>query len=264
MNNIQIGRETLKIIKKKKYTINHTVVNLPAMDYSAVQVYSPEEGRILLNENIVKDGERCKIVITAEDSYQAAARYSNSMVMNFANAHMPGGGFLLGTTAQEEALCRCSTLYCSISSPEASRMYKYNNTHISKVESDYMLYSDVCVFRNSKCELLDKPFITSVITIPAPNRMGAAMFASKQIIAETMMRRIRILMLIAYKNGRKNLILGAWGCGAFHNDPKSVAEYFRKVLIEEEYGKLFDEVCFAIYGSENGKIISTFRTCFKK
>ena len=77
-----------------------------------------------------------------------------------------------------------------------------------------------------------------------------------------MLRRIRILLLIAADNGYRNLVLGAWGCGAFGNKPQDVAGYFRQVLIDEGHGYLFDEVRFAIYGSENGKNITEFRKVF--
>ena len=206
----------------------------------------------------------CKIHVVNADSFQAARKYDNPFVMNFANAHNPGGGFKLGDNAQEEALCRCSTLYASITSKEASKMYLYNNTHLSMVESDYMLYSpDVCVFRDEQCELLEEPFMASVITLPAPNRFGAAMFATNRDIEETMTRRIRIMFRIAAKNGHKNLVLGAWGCGAFGNKPEDVSNYFKKVLIDEEYGMCFDEVCFAIYGRTDGKNIRVFRERFE-
>jgi len=267
MNNITIAKETIKITKEMKYDLDGITIQLPKYDYSEVIVYSPEDGEELLKD--YKDdnknestGTMCKIVINTKDSFQAAKEYENPFVMNFANAHNPGGGFLLGSTAQEEALCRCSTLYQSLISEEAARMYKYNNTHLSKVESDYMLLSKVCVFRNEKCELVSEPFMASVITVPAPNRIGAAMFASNAEVADTMLRRIRIMLQIAYTRGYRNLILGAWGCGAFYNNPKSVASYFKQVLLEEGYGQYFDEVCFAIYGPENGKNVSSFQNCF--
>jgi len=171
----------------------------------------------------------------------------------------------MGATAQEEALCRCSTLYASITSKEAGEMYKFNNTHVSSVESDYMLLSpNVCVFRDAQLELQEKSFMTGVITLPAPNRIGAAMLTPVAKISETMRRRIRIMLLIAKENGYKNLVLGAWGCGAFHNDPKEVAGCFRTVIVEEGYGRFFDEVCFAIYGKEDGKNITSFRKVLEK
>lgn len=263
MDYIKIAKDTINITQAMKYELEGKTIFLPEMDYSDVTVYSPEMGKGMLQGAGTYNGQMCKFTITTEDSFQAAARYNKPMVMNFANAHNPGGGFKLGATAQEEALCRCSTLYESISSSKASEMYRYNNTHPSKVESDYMLHSSVCVFRNSKCELLKQPFVAGVITVPAPNRLGAAMFASNKVISETMLRRIRIMLLIAKEHGYKDLVLGAWGCGAFHNKPDAVAAYFRQVLIEEAYGACFDEVCFAIYGREDGNNISAFRSCFK-
>ena len=102
----------------------------------------------------------CKIKIVNSDSFQAGRNYDNPLVMNFANAHHPGGGFLLGANAQEEFLCRCSTLYASLTSETASEMYRYNNSRISKVESDYMLLSpDVVVLRDEYYNLLESVYI---------------------------------------------------------------------------------------------------------
>ena len=189
--------------------------------------------------------------------------YRNPLVMNFANAHNPGGGFLLGASTQEEALCRCSSLYESITSKEASKMYRYNNLHPGRVESDYMLISpEVVVFRDEKYELLEEPVTMGVITVPAPNRFGAALLASNKLIEETFIRRIRIMLAAAAKYGYKDIILGAWGCGAFGNKPEDVSEYFRRVIIDDKYGYCFENICFAIYGAEDGKNITAFRKCF--
>ena len=266
MGNIEIAKQTIRITKEGKYTLNGRDISLPSIDYTAVNVISPEDGKILLEmdfSGFQQAEEKCRFTITTEDSFQAGRRYVNPLVMNFANAHNPGGGFKLGANAQEEALCRCSTLYASISSPKASEMYRYNNTHVCMVESDYMLLSpNVLVFRNASLELLAEPFTAGVITVPAPNKRGAAMFAPAGLVEETMLRRIRILLLIAADNRYRNLVLGAWGCGAFGNKPQDVAECFRKVLIDEGYGRLFDEVRFAIYGPENGNNITWFRKVF--
>ena len=70
------------------------------------------------------------------------------------------------------------------------------------------------------------------------------------------------MLAAAAKYGYKTLVLGAWGCGAFGNKPKDVAEYFRQVIIDEGYGKGFDEICFAIYGREDGNNITNFRNVF--
>ena len=227
-----------------------------------MEVITPAMGEELLSKKfeVPSDRPMCKISVTNEDTYAAARRFENVLAMNFANAHQPGGGFRTGANAQEEALCRCSTLYRSITSAKAKEMYTYNNTHASRVESDYMLISgDVLVFRNEHLELLEAPFKTSVVTIPAPNRRGAAFFASSSLIEETFRRRIKIMILAAIERGYKNMVLGAWGCGAFGNKPSEVARYFKEIIADEGYGRYFDDICFAIYGSEDGRNISTFR-----
>ena len=265
MNNISIAKETIRITKEGKYTYNGQEVMLPDADYEDVIVISPEDGKKLVEDGIdsYKKNEPCRIRVINSDSYQAGRQYHNPLVMNFANAHNPGGGFRLGANAQEEALCRCSTLYASITSKKASEMYKYNNTHPGRVESDYMLISPkVAVFRNERYEMLETPVMMGVVTVPAPNRYGAALFAGNEMIERTFLTRIRIMLAAAAKYGYRNIILGAWGCGAFGNKPDDVAGYFRQVIVDEDYGRCFDEICFAIYGREDGKNITVFRDTF--
>lgn len=267
MNNIQIANETIKITAERQYLVGETTIKLPDLDYKKVIVFSPEEGKKLTEEDISQyfGAGLCEIEVTCEDSFAAARRINAPLVMNFANAHKAGGGFRLGANAQEEALCRCSTLYESITSSEAAKMYRYNNSHISAVESDYMLLSpEVCVFRDKNCVLLEQPFTAAVITLPAPNKRGAAVFSSEKTISETMTRRIRIMLSIAAKHGYRELVLGAWGCGAFGNSASDVSGYFKNILIGEEYGKCFDRVVFAVYGNPNGKNITAFRNTFGK
>lgn len=265
MNAITIGKETIRVTKEKAYSFDGTTVQLPDRDYTAVRVISPEEGEKLLQTDLApyRRSSMCRILVTNEGSFGAAARYTKPLVMNFANAHCPGGGFLLGASAQEEALCRCSTLYASLTSDAAGEMYRYNNTHISSVESDYMLISEnVAVFRDGDCAFLPQPFDVGVVTVPAPNRRGAALFASAKKIEETFLRRIRILLRLAAVSGYRQLVLGAWGCGAFGNNPEKVSGYFKTALEEEQVGFCFDEVCFAVYGSETGRNITAFRRTF--
>lgn len=266
MGNIEIAKQTIRFTKEGKYTLNGRDISLPSIDYTAVNVISPEDGKRLLEmdfSGFQQAEEKCRFTITNEDSFQAGRRYVNPLVMNFANAHNPGGGFMMGANAQEEALCRCSTLYASIKSEKAAKMYRYNNTHLGRVESDYMLISpNVVVFRNERYELLEEPVVMGVVTIPAPNRYGAALLASEKMVEETMVRRIRIMCRAAIENGYKVMVLGAWGCGAFGNKPENVSEYFKRVLVDEGLDRYFDEICFAIYGKEDGRNITEFRRTF--
>lgn len=257
-NNINVGSETIQITKQGYYMIGDRTIKLNEGDYTEVEVYSPHRIHMLMKDFRADQHESRKgeIQVIDADSFEAAIGYEHAMVMNFANAAIPGGGFLMGATAQEESLCRNSTLYASISSKKADEMYQYNQSHPSGIPSEYMLFTkNVCVFRDASRNLLENPYNVSVITIPAPNRRGMAMFTKKDKIKAVMEERIRMMLLIAIEQKCENLILGAWGCGAFGNDTNDVAGCFRKILVEEGFIKFFDHVIFAIlHGSKNGKI----------
>ncbi len=262
---IQAAREAIGITRDGRYSWKGEERVLPARDYTAVEVVPPECGAELLGRDFsgALGGEMGRIEVTDEDSFQAAARLGRPLVLNFANAHHPGGGFLIGARAQEEALCRSSTLYASISSEKARAMYRYNNTHPCAVESDSMLLSpEVCVFRDIACEPLERPFLAAVVTAPAPNRRGAALFAPGERIRNAFLRRIRIILRLAADRGYRNLVLGAWGCGAFGNDPEMVAECFKAALEEDGFGRAFDTVVFAVCGNQEGPNPRAFRSVF--
>ena len=188
MNRIAIAKETIQITVTGEYQYNSETVFLPEADFDSVVVITPELAQELLDDPLPDPEQNapCKIEVTTEDTFSAAQRLGEALVLNFANAHHPGGGFLLGATAQEEALCRCSTLYASINSTAAAEMYRYNNLHIRATDSDYMLLSrDVSGFRDPNCELLPEPFSAAVITAPAPNRRGAAVLTGKKTLEQT-------------------------------------------------------------------------------
>ena len=131
MNNIDAAKETIKITESGAYEVYGRKVVFKPEEHTGVTVYTPEDGAKLLDKYaaIPSGGRSCTIKVVNSDSFEAAHDMDRPFVMNFANAHNPGGGFKLGANAQEEALCRCSTLYASISSQKAVEMYRYNNTH---------------------------------------------------------------------------------------------------------------------------------------
>lgn len=265
MNFIAVAKETIVITQAREYLCGEQKITFPEGDFSAVEVITPETGEKLLQAPPAgeKLPEPCRITVVNADSFSAARTLERALVLNFANAHHAGGGFLLGASAQEEALCRCSTLYSSITAEPAKEMYRYNNTHLSAVESDYMLLSPrVLVFRDPACNLITGPFETAVITAPAPNRRGAAMLASKETLRATFLRRIRIILRLAAARGYRSLVLGAWGCGAFGNDPQMVAGCFREALETDGLREHFAAVCFAVYGNPDGRNFTAFRDAF--
>ncbi len=166
-------------------------------------------------------------------------------VLNFANQKHRGGGYLHGAMAQEEELCRCTTLYTALKHKLANDYYNEKRNK----EKYQVLYSpNVIIFRNSQYQILNEFFPISVITAAAPNKnLNPELFSNDEAMKKVLYYRIRNIILTAIDNGVEYLVLGAFGCGAFHNDPKLVATCFYEVLFgKEQLHKHFKEIYFAI------------------
>jgi uncharacterized protein (TIGR02452 family) len=191
---------------------------------------------------------RASIEVTGETTAVAARRIGDALALNFASAKNPGGGFLRGAKAQEEDLARCSALYeCQIGK---QRYYAANRACGTLLYTDHLIYSPrVPFFRDEDLELLDEPFLASVVTSPAPNA-GEVMRnerTSIDEIAETLHRRAGHVLAVAKHHGHTRLVLGAWGCGVFRNDPVMVAETFHRHLNSERFAAAFERVVIAVY-----------------
>ena len=262
--NQKVAHETMEITEQKFYIKDEQRINLIGEEFDKVVTILPEDVERLSKElTIPSESNFPEIDVLAEDSFAAAQKFENCLVMNFASATSPGGGFLSGANAQEEALCRESTLYKSLSSDEADTMYAYNNRHRNPCKYNAMILSpNVCVFRNIKDELIDKPFQVSVITIPALNKNGGARNIPQKVIDEVMKNRLENMLVTAAHFGYKNLVLGAWGCGAFGHNPQVVAKYFYEVLIEKKFASLFKKIIFAILDRDEKKNFKAFKEVF--
>lgn len=250
---ILTGMETMEITRQGCYFKGERCIPLGKEQFwnpDKVVVYAPKTLEQLRSGILEKDArsraER-RIQVVDRDSLAAAAGLDRPLVLNFANARTPGGGFLYGSPAQEESLCRGSTLYASLASDKAREMYDYNKVNPSPVDSAYLLLSpEVWVIRGGDGELLDRPYPVSVITMPAPDKVRRAHVLSQNELDGVMKERIRNLAAVAVHHGCRSLVLGAWGCGVFGNDPADVARCFHHVLIGEGWGSWFDNIVFAI------------------
>ncbi|MFO0760669.1 MAG: TIGR02452 family protein [Byssovorax sp.] len=184
------------------------------------------------------------------------------VLLNFASARNPGGGFLGGARAQEEEVCRCSGLYATLI--KQPRYYEANRAQRSALYTDHVIYSPgVPFFRvSAKDAWLDAPFLASVITAPAPNA-GAILQndrASFEKIPETFSRRWKHVLLVAAARRHRTVLLGAWGCGAFRNDPVIAADTVAAWLRGPAFAGCFDRVVFAIpSGGRSADNLAVFR-----
>ncbi|WP_373542833.1 TIGR02452 family protein [Chamaesiphon sp.] len=270
------AQETLNILESGKYTnsAGKTIEFLAAQQMAVKKtvLYTPQQSDALLaKEAVAKSRQQPQIEVTSETTQAAANRLVRAegcqdlVLLSFASARNPGGGFINGAKAQEEDLARCSGIYpCLLTQPI---YYDTNRAGESLLYTDHIIYSpNVPWFRVRNRELLDDVFLASVITAPAPNA-GQALRRDPHggaAIAATLERRAGMILAIARENGHRSLLLGAWGCGVFCNDPRMVADVFGRWLEHPYFLGCFDRVVFAIYTStSNLDTLTAFQTRFQ-
>ena len=183
-------------------------------------------------------------------------------VLNFASATNPGGGVKMGSHAQEEALCRCSTLYPTLATNDLKK--KYYEFHSNRNNA---LYTDACIYTpnilviksdTDKPQRLaqDKWITVDVLTCAAPNlrlhpenkytpRAGKHIAVTNDELYDLHVSRAKQILTVAAHHGVDMLILGAFGCGAFKNDPNIVAKAYAEVV--KHFNGYFKEIHFAVY-----------------
>lgn len=206
-------------------------------------------------------GAATELVVVGVDTLAAARDLPNPVVLNFASARHPGGGFLNGAQAQEECLARDTGLYACIN---GRRMYQHNRGK-DCLYTHAMIYSPaVPVLRDETGQLLAAPWTTAIITAPAPNA-GVVLQREPHRVADVeaaLTERARRVLAVAHAHDHQHLVLGAWGCGVFRNDPATVARTFHQLLVGP-YDGVFTQVVFAVLDSSSkGRTLQAFQHQF--
>jgi len=201
-----------------------------------------------------------RVQVANETTLQASRRLVESglrpVALNFANGIHPGGGFLHGARAQEEALCRSSALYQTL---VGDPMYDFHTLRRRPDSTDWAIYSpDVPVFRTDDGTVEERPWLLSFVTSAAPYAPRIGQPESGNLLQARILR----VLAIASAYGHRALVLGAWGCGAFGNDLRRTAKDFRRAL-EDDFAGSFSDVVFAVTDwSPERKFLGPFRDTF--
>ena len=208
-----------------------------------------------------------KVVVSKKRSFEAASAYQGKKVCvhNFASATNPGGGVTKGSNAQEECLCRCSTLYFCLNTSEPwEAFYGPHRAAQDPIHNDDCIYTPcVTVIKTDEAIPQIMPekdwYEVSVITCAAPNlrerpsnqmnsgdgQSSVTLSSEEQLAIHE--KRLRRILDVAALAGEEVVILGAFGCGAFENDPQAVATAAKNVIAD--YLHTFETIEFAIYCS---------------
>jgi uncharacterized protein (TIGR02452 family) len=260
-----MGRETLRVLRERAYrnTRGGVVAIGSAIDraVTGTRDYPPH-----LSLPTAAPGNHATRVEVCNESTLAAARRLMAdghgvVALNFASAKSPGGGFLSGARAQEESIARASGLHaCLVDRP----MYAHHRALHDPLYTRWAIYSpSVPVFRDDEGAFLDEAWECAFITAPAPNAkaMGDSTERADEI-RQAFDDRIRRVLGIAVAHGHDTVVLGAWGCGAFGNDPAQVAAQFQDAL-SGDFAGAFRRVVFAILDwSEERRFIGPFQASF--
>ena len=231
-----------KEMQELKSTIKHSI---------AKQYMVAEEEKIKLP---VREATTTKYWVSGKRSFEAAKAFRTMKVavLNYANNHSIGGApYLSG--AQEESLCRCSTLLPCLQAMKEPFYQKHIDMY-NKGQMDYMgnadlIYTpDVVVFKTDlrtdpiypQMMDADKWYMANVITCAAPVLSDPA--NRPENYEDVMRTRIKKILDVAAKEGNEVIILGAWGCGAYRNPIAIVSKLFVECL--KDYN--FPIVVFAL------------------
>ncbi len=271
----KIGRETVEIVDRGWYETGdgqrRDIAHLVADCLSDTKLYTPAGLEAL---EVSAEPGQCETVfeVVNETSLSAGKRLvverglTSTLCLNFASAKNAGGGFLGGSQAQEESLARSSALYASLISQ--ADYYETNRACGTALYTDHMIVSpNVPVFRDDDGEILNEPYLLSMVTSPAVNAGAVARNEPQRVemIRPTMAERIAKLLAVALCHNYEHLILGAWGCGVFRNDPREIAELFAAALLgDDRFHQRFQSVTFAVLdGSADEQIVGPFRELFQ-
>lgn len=255
--------DTLTIINEGFYVKNNKKVCLKfgTDRLKQIKVLLPDDVEKICNKNDMprriffgRCGHDCQNIDSFSLARSIYMNYSfnfknkdtkNILVLNLANPFNPGGGVRQGARAQEEDLCRKSSLLLSLESQEAQKYYNYNIAQNTYMGTDAMMFTpNVEIIRDENGALLDETVVVSVLTCAAPLVIyGKEGMSEEEYRCMVYNRIVKMLKCSAYF-GYKHLVLGAWGCGAFGNDAKVISDVFYKALKEIEYCRMREKDLF--------------------
>lgn len=264
--NIKIFQDTERLVKEKAIltdTVRYSTKN---------QILIPEYMQVAdMMSKIERKGTQhiaqANVLVSTKRTYEAASAYKGKKVCvhNFASATNPGGGVTKGSSAQEECLCRCSTLYFNLNTSDMwAGFYSPHRNVQDPLHNDDCIYTpNVTVFKTDTAEPKLMPeadwYQVNVITCAAPNLrlmpsnamnsgdgMKQVKLADKDLY-NLHVKRLSRIMEVAVASGNEVVVLGAFGCGAFENNPEVVARASKEVV--SKYADCFEVIEFAIYCS---------------
>ena len=257
-----VFQQTIDIVKEGRYT-SENGEEVTLLDNEPMLKGSRFYTKPLDASNVPSLPTPTKIIVRNDDSIHCGHALQqegyNPVVLNLASRRNPGGGVKNGSRAQEESLFRSTNLFLS--------MYRYaeyaEDYGLEKSRFQYPMpvrfggiyVPKATVFRAGAKDdfaLLDTPYYMSFVAVAAINH--PELDADGNICQENAnltKNKMRTMLRIGLLNGHNSIVLGAFGCGAFHNPPKHIARLFHEVIDEKEFKDKYKLIAFAILEDHN-------------
>ncbi|MDD7282915.1 MAG: TIGR02452 family protein, partial [Clostridium sp.] len=171
-DNIEIFEDT-----QRMYSSNQRLISAIQHSSEAQEYFGNRRQLIGFDERSYQ--KPCRIVVSPKRTLEAAAPYRYAgkkvCVLNFASATNPGGGVTKGSSAQEEAICRCSTLYANLKEQKAwDSFYGPHRRQRDPLHNDDCIYTPGVMVFKSDTEYPrglpeEKWYSVNVLTCAAPN-----------------------------------------------------------------------------------------------
>ena len=222
-----MGREEMSLVAKKHVIKKENELGVEIRNSAkASTVFNGQADAIAALNSSVRTTP-CEVILMDADSVTAAfaAGRGRTCILNFASYKHPGGGFLHGMMAQEEALCHVSNLFNIL------RMFDNVYYGANRAELNRGLYKHRALYTPSVIfdSVGGRTAAFDVLTCAAPNWSAAGRYGrvTREENDAVMHERIAF-MLSSMANGNPDtIVLGAWGCGVFKQDPIKVATSMR-------------------------------------
>lgn len=251
-DNADKALQWVKDISSNKLMFNACDKSIKEQKFYRNTLYSESDEKYVKS----KLGSRLHVEMTSETTHEAVLRLCSDgyfvCALNFASYFNPGGGFLKGSMAQEESLCAASGLYkilydCPVYD------YRHHDRNVPPEYRDEMIYSP-------KVPFVDEPYtmgmlhLCDVVSVSAPN-CNRVSVTRTSAVNSAIERRLTACYIQPYIHGCNALVLGAWGCGVFKNDPATIANTMYN--LNETYGCAYDRIVFALPNENLRKVFES-------
>lgn len=253
----QISLETLNVIASPKYVVNGKTYNMRDMVMNMVdntRLYKATDF-IPVVHGIPWDSSYHLVNMTTTGSILHFQQFLNQKigVLNFASAIKAGGGWLNGKVAQEEDIMRKTTAFLSLLLQD--EFYTSHNI-ADPIYSDAIIYSPkVLIIRDENYNFIE-PEAIDLFTCAAVNATECRNNMIKCDFKKRMYDRIDKVIRAMAVNNEETIVLGAFGCGVFGNNPTNIADIFHEILVEEQMENKFKNIIFAVY--DNSPTLQNF------